>query len=70
MDSKRDPRKNSSGCWDLTAYQAIRNVDREADAERRYKKLLSAIFCICDLAGFHIEERLVIRDKKTNKVWR
>jgi hypothetical protein len=70
VDPKKDPRRNASGCWDLTAYEAIRNVDREADAERRYKKLLSTIFYICDLAGFHIEGRITIRDKKTGKVWR
>ena len=70
MDPKKDPRRNASGYMDLTAYEAIRNVDREADAEKRYKKLLSTIFYICDLAGFHIEGRLVIKDKKTGKVWR
>ena len=71
MDPKTDPRRNASGCWDLTAYEAIRNVDREAaNAEKRYKKLLSTIFYICDLAGFHIEGRITIKDKKTGKVWR
>jgi len=54
----------------LTAYEAIEKADREAEAEKRYKKLLSTIFYICDLAGFHIESRLEIRDKKTGKVWR
>lgn len=70
MDPKHDPRRNASGCLDLTAYEAIRNVDREADAEKRYKKLLSTIFYLCDLAGFHIEGRITIKDKKTGKVWR
>lgn len=70
MDFKKDPRRNASGCLDLTAYEAIRNVDREADAEARYKKLLSTIFYICDLAGFHIEGRITIKDKKSGKVWR
>ena len=70
MDPKKDPRRNASGYMDLTAFQAIRNVDREAEAEARYKKLLSTIFYICDLAGFHIEGRITIKDKKTGKVWR
>lgn len=65
-----DPRRNPSGYMDLTAYEAIRKVDLEADAEARFKKLLSTIFYICDLAGFRIEGRLEIRDKKTGKVWR
>lgn len=59
---------NASGYKDLTAYEAIRNVTREE--EERFKKLLSTIFYISDLAGFHIEERLVLKDKKTGKIWR
>lgn len=70
MDPKKDPRRNASGYMDPTAYEAIRNVEREAEAEERFKKLLSTIFYIADLAGFHIEGRLTIRDKKTGKVWR
>lgn len=70
MDPKKDPRRNASGYMDPTAYEAIRNVEREAEAEERFKKLLNTIFDICELAGFHIEERLTIRDKKTGKVWR
>ena len=68
--AKRDPRLNGSGYMDLTAYEAIKNVDREAEAETRLKRLLKTIFYICDLAVFHIEGRLEIRDKKTGKVWR
>lgn len=70
MDPKKDPRRNASGYMDLTAYEAIKNADREADAEERFKKLLGTIFNICELAGFHIEGRLTIRDNKTGKVWR
>lgn len=72
MDPKKDPRRNASGYMDMTAYQAIRNIEHQeaADAEARYKKLLSTIFYICDLAGFHIEGRITIKDKKTGKVWR
>lgn len=70
MDLRKDPRRNASGYMDLTAYEAIRNIEREAEAEERFKKLLSVIFSICDLAGFRIEGRLTVRDKKTGKVWR
>jgi hypothetical protein len=70
MESRKDPRYNASGYLDLTAYEAIKSADREAEAEERFKKLLNTIFSICELSGFHIEERIVIRDKKTGKVWR
>ena len=70
MSKYDDPRRNASGYMDLTAYEAIRKADQEAEAEARFKKLLSTIFYICDLAGFHIESRLEIKDKKTGKIWR
>ena len=70
MDYRKDPRRNASGYMDMTAYQAIEKVDREAEAEERFKKLFSTIRYICELAGFRIEGRLILRDKKTGKVWR
>lgn len=36
----------------------------------RLNKLLAAIFAICDAADFHVEERIVVKDKRTGKVWR
>lgn len=57
---------NGSGCLDLTAYEALSNIKRE----EQFKRLLSTIFYICDLAGFHIEERITFKDKKTGKIWR
>ncbi|SDZ96352.1 hypothetical protein SAMN02745687_01236 [Lachnospiraceae bacterium NK3A20] len=32
---KKDPRLNASGCMDMTAYKAIRNVTREEKKEKR-----------------------------------
>ena len=66
-NNDRDIKRNSSGYVDPTAYEAIKNVDSETE---RFQKLLNAIFAICDLAGFHIEERIVIKDKRTGRVWR
>lgn len=62
-----DLRKNASGYYDPTAYQAIKDADRERE---RLQKLLNVIFSICDLAGYHVEERIVLKDKRTGKVWR
>ena len=67
----KDPEKyNASGYKDLTAYHAIKNVEAEEMADARYRKLLATIFSICELAGFHLEDRIVLKDKKTGKVWR
>ena len=27
-------------------------------------------FTICELSGFHIEERIIVKDKKTGRIWR
>lgn len=67
MGKNDDIRRNGSGYVDPTAYKAIKNV--EAD-EARFQKLLSTIFTICELSGFHIEERIVIKDIETGRIWR
>ena len=62
-----DIRKNVSGYSDPTAYQAIKNIENEDD---KFHKLLDTIFNICELSGFHLEERIVLKDKNTGKVYR
>lgn len=63
----RDPRKNPEGYLDETAYEAIRHID---DDDERFHKVLWIIREICSLAGFRIEGRIVLTDKKTGKTWR
>ena len=66
-----DKRKlNASGCKDLTTYEALKKIEREEKEEAKFKRLLATIFYLCDLAGFSIEERLVLKDKNTGKIWR
>ena len=50
-----------------TAYEAIKNLDAD---DERFHKLLNTIFTICELSGFHLEERIVLKDLQTGKVWR
>jgi hypothetical protein len=64
----RDLRKNTEEYSDPTAYEAIKNVDEEE--YERFHKLLHTIFYICDVAGFEIEGRIVLVDKKTGRIWR
>lgn len=59
-------KRNGSGYYDPTAYQVLRDME----AEERYRKVLGCIFRICELSDFHIEERLVMKDKRTGKIWR
>lgn len=68
---KDDLRRNGSGCPDPTAYKAIKKVDRSSDEEsERFRELLDVIFTVCELSDFHIEERIVVKDKRTGRVWR
>ncbi len=52
---------------DPTAYQAMLNLEIE---ELRFKKLLRSIKDMCDLADFEIEDRVVLIDKRSGRVWR
>lgn len=57
-------KKNSEGYIDPTAYGAIKNVDVSTD-DGRFHKLLDVIFQICEISGFHLEERIVLKDLKS-----
>lgn len=64
---KSNLKLNASGCADPTAYEAITHVDAE---RARFNKMLRTIFAICELAGFHVEGRIVLKDMRTGKIWR
>ena len=61
-------KKNAEGYPDPTAYYGIKQAEYNEANERHYK-LLGAIFRICELAGFRVEERIVLKDIKTGRVW-
>lgn len=63
-----DRGRNAEGYPDPTACQAIRNIEHEDEA--RFNKLLKTLFNVCEMAGFRVEERIVLKDLKTGKVWR
>lgn len=63
---RKNPKYNASGCKDLTAYHALRNVE----SEQRLKKFLKEVFRLSDKYGFHIDERIVVTDRRTGKKWR
>lgn len=59
---------------DPTAYEAISNVEAEAEAKEadrdRVYRLRGCIFRVCELAGFKIEGKIALKDVRTGKVWR
>lgn len=65
--SNNDLMKNGSGYVDPTAYEAIKNTERDAE---RFDRYLHTMFMLSELAGYHIEERIVVKDLRTGKVYR
>ena len=49
---------------------AINYIECNMDDDERFHKLLNMLFDICKLSGFHIEERVVIKDMRTGRIWR
>lgn len=64
IGDKNDGMHNEYGYSDPTASAALKNLSHE---ERKLGKLLRIIFAACDLAGFELEGRIVLIDKKTGK---
>lgn len=62
-----DLKKNAEGYPDPTPYQAIVNIESEHE---RYRKVIGCILRICELSGFELEERIVLKDKRTGRIWR
>ena len=47
-----------------------KTTDESDYEQRRVNGLLHVIFKICELSGFWVEERIVLKDRKTGKIWR
>lgn len=65
--SDMDYMRNREGYKDTTAGVAMKNIDHDYE---RFKLLVDALHKVCKLAGFHIEEKVVLKDLKTGRVWR
>ena len=60
-------KRNGSGYKDPTAEKAIKSVIAD---EKKVTKLIKTIQAVAHLAGYEIEGRIVLRDKKSGEVWR
>ena len=67
QNNDNDIKRNGSGYYDPTAYAVLK---KEQEEYERFQKLLSTLFYICENAGFHIEERIVIKDLRTGRIWK
>ncbi len=59
--------RNASGYFDPTAYEALSKIN---DEDARFHRLLYTIFYICELAGFKIDGRITLIDKRSGRIWR
>lgn len=70
MNEKIDnPKKNAEEYPDMTPHKAVKNMEHQKEINRVHK-LVHTIFYICNLAGFDVVERIVLKDRKTGKVWK
>lgn len=60
--------KNLEGYNDYTPYKAMKNIQKEDDI--RFYKLLHTIFHVCELAGFEVQGRIEMVDRKTGKIYK
>ena len=70
---------NGAGYLDPTAQAAIKNtvepstpgfIASDSLDDMRHRKMIGLILRACELAGYSVEERIVLKDKYTGKVYR
>lgn len=67
----RNPKKNSEGYPDPTAYEGLRPIIEEENAlERRVNQLIKTLKYITSLACFELISRIEIKDKETGRIFR
>lgn len=71
MGNKDNPRNNSEGYADPTAYESTKNIIREENLQqKRITELMNVLRYIIDKAGFELKYRIILVDKKTGKEYR
>ena len=60
-------KRNGSGYKDPTAEKAIKSV---MTRNKKTITLIKTLRAVAQLAGYEIEGRIVLRDKKSGEIWR
>lgn len=69
MANEQNSRYNASHCLDLTAYEAINNVDREInERDILAKKTIKTLQNVAHLAGFDIVGKITLKEHKSGKI--
>lgn len=73
MSKHKDELKyNGEGYYDPTAYEALSKieVERIRKEKERFERVLGCIYRICELTGYRIENRIVLKDLKSGRTFR
>ncbi len=66
-----NPKFNSEGYYDPTAYEGMKPIIKEeAHQQKRVSELVQVLKYIVDKAGFDVVNRIALKDKKTGKEYR
>lgn len=66
-----NPRRNSEGYFDPTAYMGLKPIIEEENAlEREVNMLVKVLKYIISKSGFELVSRIELRDKKTGRTFR
>lgn len=66
-----NPRRNSEGYYDPTAYMGLKPIiDEENAFEREVNMLVKVLKYIISKSGFELVSRIELRDKKTGRTFR
>lgn len=69
--ANNNPRRNSEGYSDPTAYLGLKSIIEEENAlEREVNTLIKVLKYIIRNSGFELVSRIEIRDKKTGRVFK
>ena len=60
-------KRNGSGYIDPTAEKAIKNITEE---RKKVSRVIKTIQAVAHLAGYEIEDRIVLRDKESGTIWK
>lgn len=67
----KNPRNNSEGYYDPTAYLGLASIIEEENAlQSDANTLIKVLKYIISKSGFELISRIEIRDKKTGKIFR
>ena len=53
--------------YEITGENQPKNKNKDLE---KFHKFIHIIFALCDLCDYHLEERMVIKDMKTKKIYR